>query len=265
MVKRAETDMNGELGGPASGFGEDNEGGNRVPYKEGQPTLMGFLGSIPVTKVAKTRLFGGPYIRFSDFCTVLSFLYESGAILGRARRNKLSILEKMLVVGVPQPGTEPIKYLRELAKKRLDTFRSEVGKEPDTFFEFIRDRELESAIGLSLTDSLEAYIGGNKEIMKALNEKVPLVRAEPFIKAFGLEGIGFGGSFPKLTERMYRNAYEGIDTDLWSEARAHGLAIPEKPAIVSLEEREETMLQMVAAYASEYYPELLDPLDLRLT
>jgi hypothetical protein len=28
-------------------------------------------------------------------------------------------------------------------------------------------------------------------------------------------------------------------------------------------EQEEAVLQMTAAYASEYYPELLDPLDLR--
>ena len=91
-----------------------------------------------------------------------------------------------------------------------------------------------------------------------------LVVAYPDIEGFGLEGIGFGASFPELTKRMYRNAYEGIDTHLWSEARAHGLAIPEKPEIVSLEEREATVLQMVAAYASEYYPELLDPLDLRV-
>jgi len=62
---------------------------------------------------------------------------------------------------------------------------------------------------------------------------------------------------------MYRNAHESIKMDVWYEARAHGLAIPEKPTKISLEEQEGVVLQMVAAYTSEYYPELLDPLDLR--
>lgn len=243
-----------------------------MPYKKGQPSLMGVLGYVPVNKVAKKRLLGGPYIPFSDFCTVLCFMYESGAILGRARRDKLSILVKMLEA----PGTRKaltkallmlqggtIEILRNEAKKRLDTFRSEVGKEPDTFFEFIQLRELERTIGLSLNDALKAYSGGDKRIMKALDDKVPLKEAEPHIKIFGLEGIGFGNSFPQLTERMYRNLHENIDMHVWSDARAHGLAIPEKPTQMTLEEQEEQILQMVAAYTSEYYPELLDPLDLR--
>ena len=247
-----------------------------MPYEEGQPALMVFLGSVPVAQVVKRRLFGKPFIRWSNFCEVLWFMYESGAILGRARHNKLDILEKMLVSWVSiiptgsnyfyltrfKPGIEQIEFLRKIAKKRLDTFRNEVGKEPDTFFEFILFREIERLIGLSPADSLKPYIRKNQ---RPLGErKMSLEVAYPDIEGFGLEGIGFGGSFPELTERMYRNAYEGIDTGLWSEARAHGLAIPEKPEIVSLEEREATLLQMVAAYATEYYPELLDPLDLRV-
>ena len=100
-------------------------------------------------------------------------------------------------------------------------------------------------------------------MIKACDEKVPLEKAEPSIKAFELEGIGFGSSFPELTEKMYRNTLENIDRDVWAEMRAHGAPITEKPRIVSLEELEEATLQMVVAYASEYYPELIDPLDLR--
>ena len=244
-----------------------------MPYKEGQPSLMGFLGYVPVSNVAKKRLLGGSYIPFSNLCTVLCFMYESGAILGRARRDKLSILVKMLetpptnhallikTLLMSQGGT--IEIMRNEAKKRLDTFRSEVGKEPDTFFEFIQLRELERTIGLSLNDALKAYSEGDKRIMKALDEKVPLKEVEPYIKSLGLEGIGFGNSFPQLTERMYRKAHESIDMDVWSKWRAHGLAIPEKPTQMTLEEQEALILQMVAAYTSDYYPELLDPLDLR--
>lgn len=232
-----------------------------MPFREGQPTLIGFMGIPIVTKAAKTRLFGGPYIRFYNMFEVISYLYMAGAILGRARRSKLSILAKMLSV----PGTEKetVDWLREQAKKRLKQFRTEVGKEPDTFNEFILFRELESAIGLSMNDWFKAYADGNRRIMKAADEKVPLEKAEPIIKMFQLEGIGFGSSFPELTEKLYRNTFEKVDRDSWVEARKYGLAISEEPTIISLEEQEEIVLQMVAGYASEYYPELLDQLDLR--
>jgi len=232
-----------------------------MPFREGQPTLIGFIGIPIVTKVAKTRLFGGPYIRFYDLCAVLSYLYTSGAILGRARRNKLSILAKMLSV----PGTEKenMNWLQEQAKERLEKFRNELGKEPDTFNEFILFKELESAIGVSMEDWFEAHTKGNTKIMKVADEKVPLEQAQHGMRMCGLAGIGFGIAFPELTERMCRNATENIDMDKWSKARAYGLAIPEKPDIVSFEEREESILQIVAAYTAEFYPELLDPLDLR--
>ncbi len=228
-----------------------------MPYKEGQPTLMGFLGIPIVTKVAKTRLIGGPYIRFYNLFEVLSYLYMTGAILGRLRRDSITELGKMF--SIPGREEELMNCLQKEAKERLVRFINEVGKKPDRFDEFILFREFESAVGLSLHDCFEAYAQGNKKVMRACDEKVPLEKAEPLIKAFQSEGIGFGISFPELTEKMYRNALENIDTDAWANARAHGLAIPEKPTTISLEEQEEIVLEMVAAYTSEYYPELLDP------
>ncbi len=102
-------------------------------YKEGQRTLIGFLAMPTVTKLVKTRLIGGPYVRFYNLCEFLSYLYTTAAILGRARRN--IILVKMLSI----PGTEEkvMVWLQRQAEQRLIKFKIEVGKEPDTFTEFI--------------------------------------------------------------------------------------------------------------------------------
>jgi hypothetical protein len=223
---------------------------------------MGFLDMSAVMKVTQKQRFGGFYIRLCNFFEILSLQYECGAILGRARRNKLDILEKMLLI----PGTKGklmklCVVLQGLAKERLDGFRKDVGREPETFLEFILVRAFENK-GLSLT----GWSGDKKETKKmteACDEKVPLEKAEPEIKMYGLEGIDFGSSFPELTEKMHRSAYENAGMDVWSEARAHGLDVPEQRRILSFEEQEETVLQMVASYTSEYYPDLLDPLDLR--
>ena len=231
-----------------------------MPHKEGQPPLMVFLGSIAVEKVVKNKLLGKPYIRFPDFLQVLSFIYECGAIIGRAKRNKLDILVKMLAS--PRAQSDAMKLLRNEPQKRLDAFKNEVGKEPDTFFDFILFKELRDSLGLSPNDSFATY---KASVVKAYDEKVSLEEIELNVQMFGVEGIGFGISFPELTERMYRKAYERIDSDIWSEAREAGLAIPESPTVVSYEEWEQPVLQMVAAYASKYYPELLKPLNLQLS
>ena len=151
-----------------------------MPYKEGQPTLMGFLGTPVVTKVTKTPLFGAPYIRFRDLCEVQGYLYIVGATLWRVKRNELSTLAKMLAI----PGSEDkyMNWLQEQARQRLFKFINEVGEEPDTFHEFILFKELASAIGLSMKDWFEASTNGNPKIEKEASTKIPLEMAEPGIK-----------------------------------------------------------------------------------
>ena len=232
-----------------------------MPHKEGQPTLMGFLGIPIVTKIAKMRSLGGPYIRFYDFCAVLSYLYTSGAVLGRAKRPKLNVLA--ILFSVPGSEVDNVNQLQDDAKNRLQKFKDDVGREPNTFNEFILFRELEKAIGLSLEESFKACTRGDKKAIKIANEQVSLAEAERVIKCFGLEGIGFGSCFPDLTEKMYRTSFENPDKDWWAKAAARGLVFSQKPEIITLESQEETVLKIVAAYTSEYYPELLDPLDLR--
>ncbi len=231
-----------------------------MPYKKGQPTLMSFLGSIPLDRgVGKKRLFGGPYIHLHDFCELLSFMYESGAILGQAMSNKLGILGKMLAVPWWAPEPMTMKLAQEMANERLNEFRNETGAEPDSFIKFIQLKELERRIGLP---GLSALVSGDKRAMKALDKRIPMAEAALPINTFGLEGVGFGSCFPTLTKRMYDYDYENIMRE-WSEARIHGVAAPGNPPQESYEKREKNVLQVVAAYASKCYPELLDPLDLR--
>lgn len=245
-----------------------------MPYVEGQLTFIDFLGYKPVTTMAKKRLFGGPYLTFADYCGVLASVYESSAIVGRARSDKLSIIEKIIEAQYPRFGPEPMKELQKEAKERLDEFKKERGREPHSFLEFIQVKQIEVAIqneglkgipkalhnilyieesvGHGALESLEVedLAGGKRierELFKKLMMKISLVSAEPGIRIFGREGIAFGSSFPKLTERMYRNLHENI----------------EKPPVITLEEEEEDILQIVAVYTARFWPELLDALELR--
>jgi hypothetical protein len=243
-------------------------GGNKMPYDAEQPTLTGVLSWIPLKHLVKKRVFGERYLRLWDFFTTLSFQYESGAILGRAKRNKISTLADLLVV----PGLEiskSVKLMQDQAKDRLEKFRNELGKEPDTFHEFIFNREfnrvLVESIGMTLDELFLRSVKEQKDIVvKVSDHKMSLDIATHHARIFGLEGIGFGSVFPELTESMYKNAYENVDKDSWSFWRAHGLDIPKEPDIVTLKEREDGVLATLAGYTYEFYPELLDPLNLRV-
>lgn len=240
-----------------------------MPFKEAQISLISFFSNPVMSHVAKTRLFGGPYLHLYDFCKVASLLYMTGAILGYARRNYLNILVKMLVI----PGTDinkQIKYWQNTVKERLEKFSNETGREPDTFDELILYKGLEDAlkvegIELSPTEACEAYSQGDKKVVNVFHKKVTLEKAQLSIQTLQIEGIGFGSFFPELTERMYQRAFRNdIDEmDTWTRTWAHGLNISKELAPMSLEKGEKEILKMVASYASKYYPELLDPLDLR--
>ena len=242
-----------------------------MPYKEGQPTLMQIfiLAWIPLKQVVRKKLSRKRYITMFYYSRTLAFQYETGALLGRAMRHKLDILHKMLV----KPGTDinrSIAFIQSEAKDRLKKFTEQKGKEPDTFNDFIALKELEEAakvMGLSIDE--DAYYQDPKSHLKNLGKlyshEVTLDDVYKNILNCSLYGIGFGSSFPELTVRMYKNTYENIDVNMkeWAEARSYGLNIPEKPDFIPLEEREKEILAIVAGYTGEYYPELLDPLDLR--
>ena len=129
--------------------------------------------------------------------------------------------------------------------------------EPHSFLEFIQVKQLENAIpdeklkglfsaiydrrqkggtGGSATDELrelKQLSFKSKKVMKKLEMKVSLMGAEAGIR-------------------------------VWSESAVHALALPESPSMITLEKREEEILQIVSVYAFRYWPEMLDSLDLRV-
>jgi hypothetical protein len=92
-------------------------------------------------------------------------------------------------------------------------------------------------------------LGQGTPIDKIDKKKIPLERAVLIIENLLLEGIGFGSSFPELTDKM---------------VRAETASLPElttQPQL-RLEEREKMVIYWLEEYAKEYYPELLEPLNL---
>jgi hypothetical protein len=252
--------------------------------KKGCISLQGFLVNILLKSLVRKTLFGKRYIPVATYLLLLQIEYETGAILGLARRNKLDILKKMLSIqGLNFDNV--IKDIHETEKTRLDKFKKEHIDDPKTFANFIYWPFWETATGLRLDDlygpsDIEPRERKRKRLSKIIQNKlgvkIPFEEAQPRIGGFLLGGLGFGSTFPELTTKMLKNmyVYKKNNEELWNISRALGFSTPEDiyrkiglPAPVgrppTLKEKENMVLGTVAFYTSQYYPELLDPLDLR--
>jgi len=231
-----------------------------MPYEEGQVTLIDFLASLPVREKVEKSLFGKLYLRLGAYYQILHFAYQDGALLGRAKRDKLSILQKVLVV--PEAKSEPLELGREMAERYLNQYIKEVGSEPSAFTQFL-DR---TTVGYSLTpyglnlNEPPRNEGEAAKWRRVCNKKIPLDDATRHVKMHTIGGIGFGISFPELTKNMLLEDYQN---DTYYDTFVRDERFEKPMPIKNPDEREKAVLLMVAAYMFEYYPELIGPLGLR--
>lgn len=240
-----------------------------------EESLLGLLSDSPMNSETKEGGFTEPrlYIPILEYFFILPFVYEAGAILGRARRDKMGILRKILLT--TSESEADIEEVLDGAKGRLERYKQDSGREPQTFKEFILNSEVKGTAP-SLADSLSKSAGEIKEIeelLQVLDTKVSPEKVKPYIRMLMLEGIGFGSLFPELTEKMNKKFYDSrkIDWDTWIPRGVKAplalpkdiFALPGEPTILSLEGQEKTLLQFVGDYAADSYPELIDSLDLR--
>ena len=202
-------------------------------------------------------LIGGYKMRLSGYLQLSGYLYEGGAIIGRARRDVLPVLARLFPV---EPGkeAEAINFLQKAAHDRLFKFRDcSSGGDPKSFYLLVFQTELiKFGIDLSTTANLS-------QVTKALTQKIPLEQAEGWMKAWGLEGIGFGSSSPDLTEKMYRDSRNIKDTlDKIRQFDQKFAESIDPTKMVTLQEQEEIILSMVAVYAQDRFSSLLGSLRL---
>ena len=246
-------------------------------------SLQDFLAKVIVEAFIGNKLFEKYYTPLAKCISLLQFGYETGAVLGHARGNKLDILNKMLSMQ-DMIFDNIIKDMQKSEKKRLDDFKKEHGGKPDTFADFIYWPLWESTTGLTLNDLFKPSGTETRErkrkkisdiIQKKLGAKVLLGEAQSRISRFLIKGLGFGSAFPELTAKMFKNVYvcKKNDEELWNITKTRGFATPidlskrislptTKWRPPTLKENDRIVLGTVAYYTSQYYPELLDSLDL---
>ncbi len=198
-------------------------------------------------------------ISISEYYFIPAFLYEAGAILGRAQHDNIDVLGRILQTTV-NVSTYSIDKLTNKTKKRLEEFRRDnSGNEPTTFNALVLCTErISKTYWLNLDKKEQASIRN----------------VEPYILSFLLEGIIFGNIFPELTKKMNRKFYDSVEInwDTWVPwdtpaplaLPKHIYCLPGEPSILSLEGQEETLLRLVGWYTSNFHPDLVNFIDLKL-
>lgn len=215
-----------------------------------RPTLAEHLGMTQIGSIVQKKFFGGYEVPLMQFLGVSLPLFASAALFGRAQRDRLEVVVKLLVgldaVGAMlapflPPNVSPrqaanseewvFEYLRKVANDGIKYYRDHCRKEPDNFLDLWLTSF--SPPELDFRDFNKA-----KEIAK---KKIRLGAALQQSDAWLCVGISLGATFPELTVRMWKKSFEKVD----------------------MVDMERNILAEVAYYVKEYFPELLDPLDLR--
>jgi hypothetical protein len=243
------------VGRPRPSEGHDSVEGTEVAEEvtTDRPSLTAWLFLSIVGQAAEKGLFGARYIRFGRFLAIGFFAFTTGVVLGRARRDRIEILARLLAV--PEREKELSDFLRRAGTLLLEQY----GGQPESLQEYFMSTQLARA---GVTYPAGFYSVG---LLQVAEHKLPLTEVEEELSAFLLRGIAFGASFPELAETLWREAYEKLDPESWAQARRAGLDIPEEQETYPLEQREQEVLFQVAAYAREFRPDLVDPLGLQIS
>lgn len=196
----------------------------------------------------KKGLFGKPSVvrGASIFGGVIVF--QSAALLGRARANDDDALGKLLKLSIGRPATSMGSALDGLA----EGWRGRLTRQPNTIMDVWMGCEFPS---IDLADMrILKHLAGTDSNLEAVLKRVE----------WGATlGVAYGRRYPDELVQLWRHSYEQVmDQASWDSARAAGLDIPTQQEIQPLADAETLVLQQTSAYAHAYRPELVEPLQL---
>ncbi len=212
------------------------------------PSLIAELVSGIMKPATEKKFFGDPFITCARYLGCYEQAYESGAVLGHAFSDRLPVLVRLLT----ERGHEVAQadLLKQAAQKHLVS----VGEPKSLFnlamcFEKARTEDLWRQATVSESDI--------EQLIKSSRLRLEVVFAK--LQGAVTDGIGFGGMYPKLTEELWRTAYESTKDPIHLESlRQMGMSIGEfKLDSPPLPQQTEKLLAFVRSYVEKERPDLL--------
>ncbi|MFC2006069.1 ribonuclease H-like domain-containing protein [Chloroflexota bacterium] len=207
----------------------------------GKLTLFSQLGSPALDQVSRAGPAGQSYVPLSGLLHVCAYLYETGAVLGHASKDRL--LELVSMSFAAEEVQHCLAELRHLLRRRLETS----GKYAHSFYTYYLH-------GTMRNMNMNFDINGMREAHHNIRDKT---EACHFLEYAGAEGLLLGGWYPDLAEKMYGKGY-GAQEDIINEMTRGVALLPEETTLTSIRERRQLVLNKVSAYISQYHPDLAE-------
>jgi hypothetical protein len=212
------------------------------------PSLIAELIRGIMQPAVEKKFFGEPFITCARYLGCYEQAYESGAVLGHAFSDRLPVLVRLLT----ERGHENTQadIMLQTAQKHLVS----VGEAKSFFdlamcFEKARTEDLWRKATVSESDIAQ--------LIKSSRLRLEVVSAR--LQAAVTDGIGFGAMYPKLTEELWRAAYESTKDPIRLETlRKLGMSIGEfKLDSPPLAQQQEKLIAVVNTFVAKERPELL--------
>lgn len=170
------------------------------------------------------------FVRMGPLFTTGTFLFETGAVLGRAMRDRFATFAHPFCSEMPD-NAELADFIR-----RQGQAVASAAPEAGTIHELVVISEMRKADPSFPAEQWNAWLleNGDAEVTVEFAERMGLV--------FQSNGAGFGAEFPDKFEELFAAAYEAGDD--------------------SLETRTKAELTMFAEYCAEFYPDYVAKLGL---
>ncbi len=198
----------------------------------------------------KKKRLSEPVVSYERYLGCYQEVFEIGAVLGHAFRNKFI----WFVQFFSNPGREAEvgMQLRLVAQEHL-----EVVEDRRTFFGLAMRYE-ESRIQKNWHRA-----GHNQSQIEHLTKHHELTQHEAFgmLRTGLILGVGHGGTFPELTEQMWKDAYERpMDRHLLELLRGAGLSGP-PPEPLPLANQQALLLSGVRLFVERNHPDLISEFE----
>ncbi len=201
--------------------------------------------------VAEKPLLGKRRARSGPLLTAVAFLTSGGAIIGRAKRDRVLRLWDALAEGSSLTTTEILEHLSLMA----DNLRAALQPEPDSFYRLAIRLQLPG-----LPDDQAMLVAGAQH--RAI---VPEKNAYLQLQTAVIRGIALGVTHPDIVQRIWQRESQSLSPERTARARAAGLELLGDGQPLSLDEAEHDLLLELLQYASERNPSLIEALGLWLS
>jgi hypothetical protein len=166
-------------------------------------TVSGFFMSMKLQEHLKTDVDDKSYVEYGPFfCVVLSFIYESGALLGFGLRNNVELLTKLLKLNNPSSSDTIAAF-----KKIGNDYLSGLEGEPCTLADIWVTPTLKKA-GLYLDKNIKDFRKKIKEMTRKSHQPIyDLQYIADYSQIAFFSGASIGCFYSNLFKRCWNEYY----------------------------------------------------------